>query len=116
MKTEKYILEIINFQRFYEYLRKQYAGILGAEYDKEAQELKIFYEDTATIVSIETLAKLKIPLILKFRKRLIAPKLDVPNAVVTVINDNEFTVETFNAKAVRDAIKQKFPEFNEIEE
>jgi len=38
------------------------------------------------------------------------------HAVVTAINDNEFTVETDDVEAVRKAVKQKFPDFEKVEE
>ena len=115
MKTIQYDnLEIENFERFYQYLHKKFEGILGAEWDEESKTLKITYEDSATELSIETLKNLQLPSILRFKKKIAKPDLDIPNTTVTTINENEFVVETFNIEAVRAKIKQIFPNFEEV--
>jgi hypothetical protein len=103
-------LEIEDFQRFYEYLHKTHSGILGAEWDKEAKILKIFYEDNATELTIEQLKNVQIPTLLRFRKKI--PQIDIPNA--TAINENEFQVETLKVEDIRKKVKEKYPEFEEV--
>ena len=109
MKTTQYdSLEIENFERFYEYLHKKFEGILGAEWDKETKTLKIFYEDKTTELPLETLQKLKLPTILRFKKKVSVPVIDVPDTVVTSSNENEFVVETFDVEAVRKTLDKSF--------
>lgn len=111
MKTKKYSIQIEDFSTFYEYTRKQHSGILGAEYDKETQELKIFYEDSATQLTKTQLKNMKLPTILKFKKTLPTIK-DIPNARFT--NENEIVVETFDVKSTHKKVKEKYPDFKEV--
>ena len=112
MKTKKYNIEIPDFPTFYEYTRKQHSGILGAEYDKETQELKIFYENSTDELTEEQLKNMKLPTTLKFRKTL--PTTDIPNAKFT--SENEIVVETFDVENSRKKVKEKYPDFEEVTE
>jgi len=103
-------LEIENFPKWLMQLHKTHSGILGAEWDSEKKILKIFYEDNATELTIEELKNLQIPTVLIFHKKL--PKIDIPN--VTVVSENEFTVETFDVETSRKKVKEKYPEFEEV--
>lgn len=113
MKTiEHKNMNIEDFQHFYSYLRKQHPEILGAEWDKEKKLLKVFYEDGAVELPEEVLRNLRIPTVLRFRKKVTPPKLD--SAAVSIsATENEFTVETFDAEAVRKEVKQKLIEYEE---
>ena len=106
-------IQIEDFPRFYETLKRQNPEILGAEWDKEKRILKVFYEDGATELAEETLKTLKIPTVLRFRKKVEAPKIDASNVSVTAISENEFIVETFDADAVRKEVEKKLMEFEE---
>jgi hypothetical protein len=113
MKTiEHESMHIEDFQEFYSYLHKQYPEVLGAEWNKETKILKVFYEDGATELTEEVLQNLKIPTVLRFRKKVTPPKLDAAAAVSAT--ENEFTVETFDAEAVRKEVKEKLTEFEEV--
>ena len=113
MKTiEHENMQIEDFQPFYSYLHKQHPEIIGAEWDKEAKILKVFYQDGATELPEDELKNLKIPTILKFRKKVTPPKVD--SAVVVSATDNEFTVETLDAENTRKEIKSKLSEFEEV--
>jgi hypothetical protein len=106
-------IQIDNFGIWFEYVHKQHPEILGAEWDKEKKLLKIFYDDKATELTEETLKKIEIPTVLKFRKKVTPPKLD--SAAVSIsATENEFTVETFDAEAVKKEVKQKLSEFEEV--
>jgi hypothetical protein len=105
-------LEIENFGDWFDTIHKQHSEIIGAEWDKEKKVLKVFYEDNATELTEETLKNLKIPTVLRFRKKVAPPKLD--SAAVVSATENEFTVETFDAAASRKEIKQKLTEFEEV--
>lgn len=111
MKTVKYMnMQIQKFQPFYRQLHKQHPEILGAEWDGKEKLLKVFYQDDAMELTKETIQNVKIPSILKFRKKL--PTItNIPNAKFT--SENEFVVETFDAKNTRKKIKKEFPEFEE---
>jgi len=104
-------LEIEDFTEWYAQLHKTHSGIMGAEWDKEAKVLKIFYDDTATELTEAELGRMKIPAILRFRKKVISPKLD--SATVVSATENELIVETFDAESVRKEIKSKLSEFEE---
>jgi len=110
MKTvEHQNIQIENFQNFYAYLHKEHPEIMGAEWDSEKKLLKIFYPDNATELTSETLQKLQVPTILIFRKKI--SQISITNA--TTINENEFTVETFDPENTRNEVKKKYPEFEE---
>jgi len=110
MKTIEYQnINIQDFQKFYNTLRKQHPEIMGAEWDSEKKLLKIFYQDNATELTSETLQKLQVPTILTFRKKI--PQINIANA--TAISENEFTVETFDPENTRNEVKKKYPEFEE---
>jgi len=112
MKTLKHEnVEIENFEDWYNATHKQHPEISGAEWDKEKKLLKIFYEDNATELTKEDLKNIPIPTILTFRKT--PPKIDIPNAIAT--SENEFQVESFDVKTSRKTVKEKYPEFEEIE-
>jgi hypothetical protein len=102
-------LEIEDFTQWYPQLHKTHSGILGAEWDKEHKTLKVFYEDNAKELTEKELKNIQIPTILRFRKKL--PQINIPNA--TLISENEFIVETFDAENIREQVKQKYPEFEE---
>lgn len=112
MKTAEHTIQIENFTEWYAYLHKQHPEILGAEWDKEAKLLKIFYPDTTTELTQETLENFKIPTILRFRKKLTPPT--IPNA--TAISENEFIVETFDVKTTREEVRKKYADFEEVAE
>jgi hypothetical protein len=105
-------IEIENFGDWFNTIHKQHPEIIGAEWDKEKKVLKVFYDDDATELTKETLQNLKIPTVLTFRKKATPPKLDA--AAVVSATENEFTVETFDAEAVRKEVKQKLTEFEEV--
>lgn len=114
MKTIEYPdMAIQNFSRFYDFIHKTFDGILGGDWNKETKTLKIFYEDEATEIPIETLQNLQVPTILRFKKKLVPPDLDVPKTSIIMISENEFIVETFDAEAVRRKIREMKPEFKE---
>jgi len=100
-------MQVEDFKQFYSTLHKQHPEVLGAEWNKENKILKVFYEDTATELTEEILRNLKLPTVLRFRKKVTPPKLDA--AVVVSATENEFTVETFDAE-----IKSKLSEFEEV--
>ena len=111
MKTiEHKNMHIEDFHQFYSYLHKQHPEILGAEWDKEKKLLKVFYEDNATELTKEELKNIQVPTLLRFRKTL--PKIDIPNA--TPISENAFQVESFDVETTRKAVKEKYPEFEEV--
>jgi hypothetical protein len=113
MKTiEHKNMQIEDFLHFYATLNKQHPEILGAEYDKETEILKVFYQDGATELSTEELKTLKIPSLLTFRKTIAQPKLD--SAIVVSATENEFIVETFDTEAARAEVKRKLTEFEEV--
>ena len=105
-------MNIEHFQQFYSYLHKQHPEILGAEWDSQKKLLKIFYDDNATELTEEALKNIQIPTVLKFRKKVTPPKLDA--AAVVSATENEFTVETFDAEALRKEVKEKLTEFEEV--
>jgi hypothetical protein len=112
MKTAEHKnMNIEHFQQFYSYLHKQHPEILGAEWNSQERILKVFYEDTATELAEEVLLNLKIPTVLKFRKKVAPPKLDA--AVIVSATENEFTVETFDVEAVKKEVKEKLIEYEE---
>jgi len=112
MKTvEHKNIRIEDFQPFYSYLHKQHPEILGAEWDDQKKLLKIFYQDGSTELSQDDLKTLKIPTVFKFRKKVTPPKLDA--AIVVSATENEFTVETFDADALRKEVKEKLIEYEE---
>ena len=112
MKTIEHInMQIEDFRNFYNALHKQHPEILGVEWDGEKKTLRIFYKDNATELTEETVRNVKIPTLLKFRKKL--PKIDIPNA--TPITENEFIVETLDVETSRKKVKEKYPEFEETE-
>jgi len=81
MKTiEHENMQIEDFQPFYSYLHKQHPEIIGAEWDKEAKILKVFYQDGATELPEDELKNLKIPTILKFRKKVTPPSCTTARA------------------------------------
>jgi len=106
-------IDIENFQCFFTVLKRDHPEVLGSEWDKEKQRLKIFYRDDATEIAEEDIRNLKIPTTLRFRKKVEAPKIDASNVLVSALNENEFIVETFDADAVRKEIEKKFVEFEE---
>lgn len=113
MKTAQYTLTLENFQEWYRTAHKQHAGILGAEYDKG--KLKIFYKDTATPLTQEQLDQVKIPTVLKFRKKVTPPDLGVADTTVKATSENEFTVETQQPEEVRKKVKENYKDFEEIQ-
>jgi len=116
MKTIQYHnMDIQNYERFYETVRKKYQGIMGGEWDAETKLLKLFYEDDATEISLETLQKILIPSILKFKKRFVKPDLDIPDTTVLSVTDTEIVVETLHPAEARQKIALLKPEFEEIE-
>jgi len=115
MKTVIYEnINIEKFRQFFTTLRREHPQILGAEWDERKRILKIFYEDAATEVTKETIRSVKIPTILRFKKKFEAPKIDASNVSVTAISENEFTVETHEPETVRKEIKKTFIEFEEV--
>jgi len=107
-------LEIENFEPWYRTIHKQHPEILGAEWNKEQKILKIFYQDEATELTEETLKNLTIPTVLRFRKKVVPPKIDVADTTVTAIGENEFVVETFTPQLIREEVKKKYSEFEEV--
>jgi len=105
-------LEIENFPEWYVYLHKQHPEILGAEWDKEKKLLKIFYEDGTTELAEDELKTLKIPTVLRFRKKATPPKLDTATVSISA-TENEFTIETHDPENARKEIKLKLGEFEE---
>jgi hypothetical protein len=105
-------IEIEDFPRFYETMRHDHPEILGAEWDKEKRRIKIFYADAATELTDDAIRTLKIPTVLKFRKKIDVPTIS--NATVTVISENEFMIETFKPETVRKEVKEKLSEFEEV--
>jgi hypothetical protein len=105
-------MNIEDFQQFYSYLHKQHPEILGAEWNSQKKLLKIFYDDNATELTEEALKNIQIPTVLRFRKKVTPPKLDAATAVSAT--ENEFTVETFDAEALRKEVKEKLTEFEEV--
>jgi hypothetical protein len=103
-------LEIEDFTQWYPQLHKTHSGILGAEWDKDRKTLKVFYKDDAIELTIEELKNIQIPTILRFRKKIL--QIDIPNAIAT--SETEFQVETFNTETIRKAVKEKYPEFEEV--
>lgn len=113
MKTiEHKNMEIEDFQQFYSALHKQHPEILGAEWNKETNLLKVFYEDGTTEVQEDVLQNLKIPTVLRFRKKVTPPKLDSATAVSAT--ENEIIVETFDTEAVRKEVKKNLAQFEEV--
>jgi hypothetical protein len=105
-------MQIDNYGNWFEYVHKQHPEILGAEWNKEKKLLKVFYEDNATELTEEALKNIEIPTILRFRKKVTPPKLDAATVSISA-TENEFTVETFDAEAVRKEVKQKLTDFEE---
>jgi hypothetical protein len=85
---------------------------LGAEWDKEKKLLKVFYQDGATELSEEVLQNLKVPTVLRFKKKATSLKLDA--ATVVSATENDFTIETHDPENARKEIKQKLSEFEEV--
>jgi hypothetical protein len=106
-------MQIEDFQQFYAYLHKQHPEILGVEWDKETKVLKVFYQDGSTELSEDDLKTLKIPTVLRFRKKVAPPKLDSATVSISA-TENEITVETFDADAVRKEVKKNLAQFEEV--
>jgi hypothetical protein len=104
-------LQIENFGDWFNTIHKQHPEIIGGEWDKEKKILKVVYEDGAAELTKEELKNIPIPTILTFRKTL--PKIDIPNATAT--SENEFQVESFDVKTARKTVKEKYPEFEEVQ-
>jgi hypothetical protein len=107
-------IDVADFQRFFVVLKREHPKVLGAEWNKEQRVLKVFYEDAATALTDHTISTLKIPTVLRFKKKLEAPKINAPNAIVTTISENEFIIETFNPETARKEVKEKLSEFEEV--
>lgn len=105
-------LEIENFQRFFETLKHEHPEVLGAEWDTQKKRLKVFYEDAATKLTDDSIRALKIPTVLRFRKKIAV--LTIQNATVKMITENEFTVETNDPESVKKEIRKTFSEFEEV--
>lgn len=106
-------LEIKNFEDWFNTIHKQHPEILGAEWDLEKKLLKVFYQDGATELTKETLQNLKIPTVLRFRKKVTPPKLDTATVSISA-TENAFTIETHDPENARKEIKQKLTEFEEV--
>lgn len=112
MKTIEYEnMQIEDFQQFYVHLHKQHPEIMGAEWNKETKLLKVFYEDGTTELSEEVLRNVKIPTVLRFRKKVALPKLNT--ATVISATENELVIETHDLEATRKEVK-KLTEFEEV--
>ena len=107
-------MEIEDFNRFFIALKREHPDVLGAEWDKEKRVLKVFYEDAATELTDGAINTLKIPTVLRFKKKIEAPKIDAPNVSVTVISENEFLVETHDPETARQEIKKTLTQFEEV--
>jgi hypothetical protein len=107
-------MEIEDFNRFFISLKRDHPKIMGAEWDEKNRKLKIFYEDGATELTDDAIRTLKIPTVLRFRKKVEVPKIDAPNVLISALNENEFVVETFDAEALRKEVKQKLVQFEEV--
>lgn len=107
-------MKIEDFYRFFISLKRDHPEILGAEWDSQKRILKVFYQDAATELPDDAIRTLKIPTVLRFRKKVEAPKIDASNVSVTAISENEFIVETFDAEALRKEVKQKLVQFEEV--
>lgn len=105
-------VQIENFGDWFNTIHKQHPEIIGAEWDSQKRILKVSYQDGATELTKEALQNLKIPTVLRFKKKATPPKLDT--ASVVSATENEFAVETFDTEAVRKEIKQKLIEFEEV--
>jgi hypothetical protein len=112
MKREHSDITIDDTSQFALALEKNFRGIKAIEYDRATKKLTIHYEENATEITEDDLKNLKIPTVLRFRKKVTPPKLD--SATVVSATENEFTVETFDANALRKEIKQKLSEFEEV--
>ena len=113
MKTKTYEnVNIENFEQWSSHIHKKHKEIFGTNYNK--QTLKIFYEDNAQELTIEEIKNIQIPTILKFRKKITPPDLDIADTTVTAISENEFTVETQQPEEARKKVKEKYVEFEEI--
>lgn len=104
-------MKIEDFNRFFISLKRDHPEILGAEWNKEKRILKVFYEDGATEIAEEDIRNLRIPTILRFKKKIAVPTIS--NATVTAISENEIIVECFDADAVRKEVEKKLMEYEE---
>jgi hypothetical protein len=111
MKREHSDITIEDTSQFALALERNFKGLKAVEYDRTTKKLTIHYEENATEITEDELKTLKIPTVLRFRKKVTPPKLD--SAVVVSATENEFTVETFDAESVRKEIKSKLSEFEE---
>lgn len=107
-------MEIEDFNRFFIFLKRDHPEIMGAEWNKEKRILKVFYQYAATELTDDAIRTLKIPTVLRFKKKVEPPKIDAPNAIVTAISENEFIVETFDVENTKREIKEKLIEYEEV--
>jgi hypothetical protein len=113
MKTKKYSnITIEDSSQFALTLEKNFKGIRAIEYDRTIKKLTIYYEEDVTEITEDELKTLKIPTVLRFRKKVTPPKLDA--ATVVSATENEFIVETFDTQALRKEVKEKLIEFEEV--
>jgi hypothetical protein len=105
-------MKIEDFNRFFISLKREHPEIMGAEWDEKNRKLKIFYEDGATELTDDAISALKIPTVLRFKKKTTLPKLDT--GTVVIATGNEVVVETFDVEATRKEIEKKLTEFEEV--